>query len=90
MFSDMREAGEARHWGTFLALERPRKIVFTWITDESQEADPSKVTLAIEKDGAGCVVTLTHEMDRRWTEYLSRTERGWGRMLRAIDGLLTS
>ena len=27
-FSDMRDGEEARHWGTYLVLERPRKIVF--------------------------------------------------------------
>jgi uncharacterized protein YndB with AHSA1/START domain len=88
VFSDMRDAGEARHWGTYLVLDRPREIVFTWITDKSEEANPSKVTLTIEKDGEGSIVTLTHEMDRKWTEYVSRTERGWARMLDAIGELL--
>jgi len=90
VFSDMREAGEARHWGTYLVLERPQRIVFTWITDESEEADPSKVTILIERDGQGCVVTLSHEMDPQWAEYVSRTERGWGRMLQAIEDMLAA
>ena len=37
-FSDMRNDMEAKHWGTYLELDRPRKIVFTWIVDESDEA----------------------------------------------------
>jgi len=37
----------ARHWGTFLELERPQRIVFTWITDPSEEADPSVVRLTL-------------------------------------------
>ena len=88
VFSDMRDAGEARHWGKYLELDRPRRIVFTWITDPSEEADPSKVTVAIVPDGAGCVVTLVHEMDAAWADYIARTEQGWGRMMKAIDGLL--
>src|SRR5579864_3679560 len=40
LFSDMRDGTEQRHWGTYLELERPRKIVFTWTVDESGEADP--------------------------------------------------
>jgi len=87
-FSDMRNAGEARHWGTYLALDRPRTIVFTWITDASQEADPSQVTITIEPDGAGCVVTIVHE--KIWKSYVEKVESGWSRMLRAIDTLLQS
>src|SRR5689334_6090321 len=62
-FSDMRNGVEAKHWGTYLELERPRKIVFTWIVDPNDEADPSKVALSIVPDGTGCVATLVHEMD---------------------------
>jgi uncharacterized protein YndB with AHSA1/START domain len=87
-FSDMRDAGEARHWGTYLVLERPRKIVFTWITDGSEEADPSKVTLSIEREGDGSTVTLTQEMAAEWADYVSRTERGWSRMLKALEEMV--
>jgi uncharacterized protein YndB with AHSA1/START domain len=87
-FSDMRPQGEACHWGTYLELEPGRKIVFTWIVDESGEADPSKVTLTIEPKGAGCVVTIVHEMDRQWIDYVQRTEGGWSRMLTQVDHLL--
>ena len=52
-FSDMREAGEAKHWGTYCVLDRPRKIEFTWIVDASQENEPSIVTITIEPDGTG-------------------------------------
>ncbi len=87
-FSDMRGETEARHWGKYLELERPRKIVFTWIVDASEEADPSRVTISIEPQGTGCIATLVHDMDAAWVEYVSRTEQGWGRMLRAIDAQL--
>lgn len=87
-FSDMRPSGEARHWGTYLELEPARKIVFTWIVDASEEADPSKVTLTIEPKGTGCVATIVHEMDRQWIDYVQRTEGGWSRMFVEIDRLL--
>src|SRR5262245_57338597 len=80
-FSDMRDGTEARHWGAYLELVRPHKIVFTWIVDESEEANPSKVTLTIRPEAEGCVATIVHEMDEAWREYLSRTEAGWARML---------
>ena len=89
-FSDMRDAGEARHWGTYLELDRPRKIVFTWIVDASQEADPSKVTVTIAPDGTGCVVTIVHEMAAEWASYVEKVEMGWSNMLRNIDAMLQS
>jgi uncharacterized protein YndB with AHSA1/START domain len=87
-FSDMRGEVEARHWGRYLELDRPRTIKFTWIVDESGEADPSVVTLSIEPQVDGCVATIVHEMDAKWIEYVSQTESGWSRMLQAVDQLL--
>src|SRR5262245_23563387 len=87
-FSDLRDGTEARHWGTYLVLERPRKIVFTWIVDESEEANPSKVTLTIQTEADGCLATIIQEMDEQWIDYVSRTESGWTRMLQQIDKLL--
>jgi uncharacterized protein YndB with AHSA1/START domain len=87
-FSDLRNGAEARHWGTYLELDRPHTIVFTWIVNEADEADPSKVTLTIEPEANGCTATLVHEMDAKWAEYVDRTKSGWSRMLKAVDVLL--
>ena len=84
-FSDMRDGTEARHWGNYLELVRPRRIAFTWIVDESEEANPSKVTLTIQSKAEGCVATIVHEMDEAWREYVSRTETGWARMLEHVE-----
>jgi len=65
LFTDMRDGTEARHWGTYLELDRPRKIAFTWIVDLTEEPDPSKVTMTIELDGAGCAATIVHELDAK-------------------------
>jgi uncharacterized protein YndB with AHSA1/START domain len=87
-FSDMRDGQEARHWGKYIEFDRPRRLVFTWITDESEESDPSKVTLTIDSEGSGCVATIVHEMDKAWAEYVARTEKGWVLMLGAIASLV--
>jgi uncharacterized protein YndB with AHSA1/START domain len=68
-------------------LDRPRIIVFTWIVDENEEANPSTVTLTIEPEPEGCTATIVHEMDAKWADYLSQTESGWARMLHAVDRL---
>lgn len=87
LFSDQRGEEVARHWGTYIELDRPNRIVFTWIVDESEEADPSRVTISIQPaDNGGAVVTLVHEMDEAWIDYAARTETGWTRMLRASCG----
>jgi uncharacterized protein YndB with AHSA1/START domain len=84
-FSDMRGGVETKHWGTYFELERPRKVVFTWIVDESEEGDPSVVTLTIEPEPDGCVATVVHEIDAKWAEYVARTEMGWTRMLQGVE-----
>ncbi len=89
-FSDMRDGTEAKHWGTYLELDRPRKIVFTWITDEKEEDDLSKVTLTIDPDGQGCIASIVHDMHPNWSEYIPQTEKGWSSMLRAIDAVLAA
>lgn len=86
-FTDLRPGMEARHWGTYLALERPRSVQFTWITDASEEEHPSIVTVSITPDGSGCRVELVHDMPAEWREYVERTQDGWSRMLAAIGEL---
>ena len=81
LFADRREGVLAKHWGTYLELERPKKIVFTWITDVLEEPDPSKVTLTIEAHDDGCTATIVHELDERWSDYIDQTENGWSILL---------
>jgi uncharacterized protein YndB with AHSA1/START domain len=91
-YSDMRDGVEAGAWGTFRALHRPTKVQYTWFVDESEEEGVSLVTIIIEPapDGEGSTVTLYHEMDAEWVDYVEQTEAGWGKMLHAVDGLLTA
>jgi uncharacterized protein YndB with AHSA1/START domain len=90
LFSDMRDGKEMRHRGTYLELERPRKIVFTWIVDGFEELDPSDVELTIEPKGEGCIATIIHRMDCKWADYAARTEKGWRCYLEATGVLLES
>lgn len=88
-FSDMRPEGEAIHWGTYLVIDRPRKLVFTWFTsDEEERENNSTVTITLQPDGPGCLVTLVHEMNPKWAEYARQTEKGWSTMLAQIGKLL--
>lgn len=89
-FSDMREAGEAVHWGFYREIDRPRRLVFTWFTSqEEEEENSSVVTLTIEPTADGCVATIVHRMDAQWREYVKQTEKGWHSLLAQIDSFLT-
>lgn len=88
VFSDMRDEGEAVHWGSYLEMDRPHRLVFTWFTSEDEESQNlSTVTLTLEPDDKGCVATIIHEMSAEWADYIDRVEGGWGRMLAQIDAI---
>lgn len=89
VFSDRRGGTETRHRGHYRHLDRPRRLTFTWITEEAELNDPSKVTLIVEPDpDGGAVVTLYHEMLDKWAEQREGTERSWRRMLEQIDNVV--
>ena len=80
-----REGEEIDHVGTYRVIERPNKLVFTWgIAGESDE--DSVVTITIDREGAGCRLTLVHELDPAWAAYVAQTEDAWTKM---IDVLAT-
>lgn len=68
------------HLGTYLELDRPRRLVFTWGI-ESESEDESVVSIDIVSTKNGCRLTLAHQLDPKWTEYADRTEEGWSMML---------
>lgn len=90
LFSDMREEGEAIHWGEYRVIDRPRLLVFTWWTStEEEQADNSVVTIRFDAQGDACLVTLEHAMSEEWREYIDRTASAWGAMLEQIEALFS-
>ncbi|WP_426753008.1 SRPBCC family protein [Myxococcus sp. Y35] len=78
---------EIDHVGTYLEIDRPRRLVFTWHVDT--EADElSRVTVEVTPRDTGCELTLTHEMDAKWADYASRTEKGWATMIDVLAPIL--
>ena len=89
--ADGRWHGEATHWGTYLEIDRPRKLVFTWFTTaEAERESTSVVTLTIRRDGDGCVATIVHELDAKWADAVKKCQQGWHGMLVQIDTFLCS
>lgn len=72
-----RRGGElARHFGRFVEVERPGRIVFDFWVEEAPE-EPTRVTVTFTAAGDGCVVVLSHDLAPAWAAYAERTTAGW-------------
>lgn len=72
--------------GTYLAFEPPRRLVFTWMWITMPERQ-SQVTILLEPDGAGTLLTLSHE---RFADEAARDRHGdgWSTTLDKLAALL--
>jgi uncharacterized protein YndB with AHSA1/START domain len=73
---------EALHRLRYEAIERPRRLVFQFracLAGEAEAGEWTRVTITIAPDGAGALLTLTH--DGVWTDYEDRTRQGWTMIL---------
>ncbi|MDP3855975.1 SRPBCC domain-containing protein [Phenylobacterium sp.] len=73
--------GEASHHGTYVEIDRPRRLVFDFSV-EAYSKDTTRVTVEIRPAGDGCELILTHE--DIGDEYVERTEGGWTMILEAL------
>jgi uncharacterized protein YndB with AHSA1/START domain len=77
-----RQGQEINHIGTFLEIDRPRHLVFTWGIEG--EGDGSRIIVDIAAKGRGSEATLTHEMSSEWADFIKRSEEAWTKMLDAL------
>jgi len=78
---DERRGGDvAEHHGEYVELDRPRRLAFDFWTSFS--AERTRVTVAIEAEGDGARLTLTHA--GVWPDWRDKTRQGWTMIL---DGL---
>jgi len=84
---ERRDGEEAGHYGTYIEIERPRRLVFDFSVDAAM-AEPTRVTIEIAARGSGCELTLTHE--GVWADYRKRTEDGWTTILESLGAALAS
>lgn len=73
----------AEHFGAFVEIDRPRRLVFTFATDRA--AEPTRVTIEIARDGEGCELVLTHEMSPDWSDHADRARAGWTMILEGLE-----
>lgn len=81
---ERRGAELARHFGRFVEIDRPARVVFEFRVDEA--ADPAtRVTVTFAEDRDGCVVVLSHDLSPAWASYVDRTVAGWTMILDNLD-----
>jgi uncharacterized protein YndB with AHSA1/START domain len=75
------DMGDIRHVGEYLAIERPRRLAFTFGVPQF---DPrmTTVTIDIRSTDDGCEVTVTNEGVPQ--NYAERNKEGWGILLAGV------
>lgn len=74
------------HTGKYIEIDRPRKLVFSWFSESTQQKE-TVVTLELQADGDGTLLSLTHE--RFPTEESRDAHRGgWSEIVDRLEDVL--
>lgn len=79
-FIDKRPTGEAEHYGTYLELTRPKRIVFEFAVQKGS-AERDRIAIDIKPMPRGCEVTLTHDLKPQYAPYKEKVLDGWSTIL---------
>ena len=87
VFVDRRDGEDVEHFGEYLQIDRPRRLVFTFSVDRDS-TDADRVSIDVVPLESGCELVLTHEMKPEWADYAARTEQGWSGMIEGLARVL--
>jgi uncharacterized protein YndB with AHSA1/START domain len=73
-FTDRRDGEDVEHVGTYLEIDRPRRLVFTFGVPKYSKL-LTRVSIDLKPLAAGCELTLTHE--GVLPEWLESGREGW-------------
>ncbi|HEY6224972.1 MAG TPA: SRPBCC domain-containing protein [Gemmatimonadales bacterium] len=73
---------QVEHTGTYLAIEPPARLSFTWISPYTDML-PSVVTVEFHERGGDTEVVLTHE--RLPARHVDAHKKGWGDILVKLE-----
>ena len=82
---ERREDEDIEHFGEFIELERPTRIVFDFCVNQSET---SRVAVDILPVGDGSELRVTHTMHPRWASFAERSKKGWEMMLEGLEGVV--
>ena len=75
----------AEHYGEFLEIVRPERIVFDF---HAGDAPSVRITVAFAPVDLGCEVTLSHALPAEWADYAERTRHGWSTILDNLEHVM--
>jgi uncharacterized protein YndB with AHSA1/START domain len=84
---DRRNGEDVEHVGTYVAIERPRRLVFG-LSVPKYSSDESRVEIEIQPLAQGCELTLVQYMPGRYAEAKGRSQDGWRRILEMLDEIV--
>lgn len=81
VFTDRRDHVDVEHAGTYLEMDRPRRLLFTFTVPKYSTVS-TQVSIDIRPLPTGCELVLTHE--GVLPEWSQRTAEGWGKILASL------
>lgn len=85
-FRVLREGEELDHHGEYVAIDRPRRLAFTWAV--RGHGPNSRININIIALGDGCELTLTHLIPPEAADYKDRVTESWKKMLNHLSEAL--
>lgn len=83
---DRRNGEDCGHFGEYLEIDRPRRLVFT-LSVEADSQDADRIVIEIVPLQTGCELTLTHETSAQ-ADMKDRITEGWTGVLGGLDATL--
>ncbi len=86
-----RPDGSLTDTGEILEIDPPRRLVIRWQNEwmpELKTEGPSRCTIELEPVDRAVKLTVTHEIDRPESKFITAVSSGWPRILSNLKSLL--
>jgi len=87
VITDRRDGEDVEHRGSYLEVDRPRRLVFTFSVPKYSSV-VTTVYVDVNPVTGGCELTLVHH--DVLPEWAPQTEQGWRDLLARLEGLLAA
>ena len=87
----VRPDGSLTDTGEILEIDAPRRMVIRWQNEwnpELKAEGPSRCTIELDPVGSAVKLTITHEIDRPESKFITAVSGGWPRILSNLKSLL--